>query len=81
MYNFWEIIQNFMHGIKRFVSNIVHFFFISRQHDIDMTIIINILVIFFPFSVNNEIVSSIGKGLCVLIGISRNDTPKDVEYM
>ncbi|XP_022249735.1 D-tyrosyl-tRNA(Tyr) deacylase 1-like [Limulus polyphemus] len=32
-------------------------------------------------SVNNEVVSSIGRGLCVLIGISRDDTPKDMEYM
>ncbi|XP_076360451.1 D-aminoacyl-tRNA deacylase [Tachypleus tridentatus] len=31
--------------------------------------------------VNDEVVSSIGKGLCVLIGISRDDTPKDMEYM
>ncbi|XP_066910210.1 D-aminoacyl-tRNA deacylase 1-like [Clytia hemisphaerica] len=32
-------------------------------------------------SVNNELISSIGKGLCVLIGISRDDKPKDVEYI
>lgn len=32
-------------------------------------------------SVNGELISSIGKGLCVLIGISREDTPKDIEYM
>ncbi|XP_057304045.1 D-aminoacyl-tRNA deacylase 1-like [Hydractinia symbiolongicarpus] len=32
-------------------------------------------------SVNNEIVSSIGRGLCVLVGISRDDTQKDVEYI
>ena len=33
------------------------------------------------FSVDGEVISSIGKGLCVLIGISRNDGPKDAEYM
>lgn len=31
--------------------------------------------------VEGEIVSSIGKGLCVLIGINRNDGQKDLEYM
>ncbi len=32
-------------------------------------------------TVNDEVISSIGQGLCVLIGISRNDTIKDTEYM
>ncbi|XP_059469163.1 D-aminoacyl-tRNA deacylase isoform X2 [Neocloeon triangulifer] len=32
-------------------------------------------------SVNGEIVSSIEKGLCVLIGICRDDGPVDLEYM
>ncbi|VVC95135.1 D-aminoacyl-tRNA deacylase [Leptidea sinapis] len=32
-------------------------------------------------SVNDELVSSIGQGLCVLIGISSNDTRKDMEYL
>ncbi|CAB3365769.1 Hypothetical predicted protein [Cloeon dipterum] len=32
-------------------------------------------------SVNGEVVSSIGKGLCVLIGINRDDGPKDLEYI
>eukprot|EP00794_Sanderia_malayensis_P017848 gene17848-19631_t len=32
-------------------------------------------------SVDGEIISSIGKGLCILLGISRDDTAKDVEYM
>lgn len=30
---------------------------------------------------SGEVVSSIGHGLCVLVGISRNDTKKDVEYI
>jgi len=33
------------------------------------------------FTVGDEVVSSIGRGLCVLIGITRDDTPKDIEYM
>ena len=33
------------------------------------------------FSVGDEVVSSVGRGLCVLIGISRYDTPKEMEYM
>jgi len=32
-------------------------------------------------SVNGELVSSIGKGICVLVGISRDDTEKDMEYI
>ncbi|XP_066282649.1 D-aminoacyl-tRNA deacylase-like [Branchiostoma lanceolatum] len=32
-------------------------------------------------SVGDELVSSIGRGLCVLIGVSRDDTPKDMEYI
>ncbi|CAI9741146.1 D-aminoacyl-tRNA deacylase-like [Octopus vulgaris] len=32
-------------------------------------------------SVNNELVSSIGKGLCLLVGIGRYDTMKEMEYM
>lgn len=32
-------------------------------------------------SVNGEVISSIGQGLCVLIGISRKDGPKDAEYI
>merc|ERR1711976_602397 len=32
-------------------------------------------------TVGDELVSSIGKGLCVLVGISRDDTPKDMEYI
>ncbi|ESO98897.1 hypothetical protein LOTGIDRAFT_57629, partial [Lottia gigantea] len=32
-------------------------------------------------SVDNEIISSIGKGVCVLIGISEQDTKKDSEYL
>ena len=32
-------------------------------------------------AVDDQVVSSIGRGLCVLIGITRDDTPKDIEYM
>ncbi|XP_043282149.1 D-aminoacyl-tRNA deacylase 1 [Venturia canescens] len=32
-------------------------------------------------SVDGKIVSSIGNGLCVLIGIKRDDTPKDAQYI
>ncbi|XP_035674290.1 D-aminoacyl-tRNA deacylase-like [Branchiostoma floridae] len=32
-------------------------------------------------SVGDELVSSIGRGLCVLIGVSRDDSPKDMEYI
>ncbi|KFM65255.1 D-tyrosyl-tRNA(Tyr) deacylase 1, partial [Stegodyphus mimosarum] len=31
--------------------------------------------------VDDEVVSSIGNGICVFIGISRDDTGKDIEYM
>ena len=31
--------------------------------------------------VGDELVSSIGRGVCVLVGISNDDTPKDMEYM
>lgn len=33
------------------------------------------------FIVNDELVSVIGRGFCVLVGISHDDTIKDVEYM
>ncbi|OXA42625.1 D-aminoacyl-tRNA deacylase [Folsomia candida] len=32
-------------------------------------------------TVNDELISSIGKGICVLVGISRDDTDKDMEYI
>ncbi|KAG1675189.1 D-aminoacyl-tRNA deacylase 1 [Nymphon striatum] len=32
-------------------------------------------------SVNNELVSSIDQGICVLVGISKNDNKKDMEYI
>lgn len=32
-------------------------------------------------SVGGELISSIGRGLCVLIGIHKNDTPTDIEYI
>lgn len=32
-------------------------------------------------TVDDELISSIGRGICVLVGISRDDTKKDVEYM
>jgi D-tyrosyl-tRNA(Tyr) deacylase len=32
-------------------------------------------------SVGDELVSSIERGMCILVGISRDDTPKDMEYM
>lgn len=32
-------------------------------------------------SVNNEVISSIGQGICVLIGISKKDTKKDMDYI
>ena len=33
------------------------------------------------FAVDGEVISSIGKGLCVLVGISKYDTSKEIEYM
>lgn len=33
------------------------------------------------FLVNGELVSEIGRGLCILIGISQNDTKDDMNYM
>jgi D-tyrosyl-tRNA(Tyr) deacylase len=33
------------------------------------------------FPVEDEVIASIGKGLCILIGISKDDTRKDMEYM
>ncbi|XP_073826186.1 D-aminoacyl-tRNA deacylase [Musca autumnalis] len=32
-------------------------------------------------TVNEELISSIGRGLCVLVGITHSDTEKDVEYL
>lgn len=32
-------------------------------------------------SVDGSVISSIGRGLCVLVGVSRNDTAKEMEYM
>lgn len=36
---------------------------------------------FVAIAVGDEQVSTIGRGLCVLLGISVEDTPRDVEYM
>ena len=32
-------------------------------------------------SVNNELVSSIGRGLCVLVGVGRKDNISDVQFL
>ena len=32
-------------------------------------------------AVGAELVSEIGRGLCVLLGISRDDTPREAEWM
>ncbi|KAI8622271.1 D-tyrosyl-tRNATyr deacylase 1 [Chytriomyces sp. MP71] len=32
-------------------------------------------------TVNNRVVSEIGQGLCVLIGITHDDTPEDADYI
>ncbi|XP_053211878.1 D-aminoacyl-tRNA deacylase-like [Panonychus citri] len=32
-------------------------------------------------TVNNEIISEIGKGICVLVGLSRDDSVADVDYL
>ena len=33
------------------------------------------------FLVNGEIVSAIGRGLCLLVGLERDDTVEDLAYM
>ena len=33
------------------------------------------------FLVDGELISSIKEGLCVFVGIGRDDTKKDIEYM
>ncbi|XP_052889085.1 D-aminoacyl-tRNA deacylase isoform X2 [Anopheles moucheti] len=38
-------------------------------------------VAFAKVTVGDEVVSSIGRGLCVLVGISSNDNANDVEWM
>lgn len=35
----------------------------------------------FLFIVNDELISSIGRGLLLLVGISRTDTKDDLDYM
>ena len=72
-------IKNYKNPIKNFSSqkNQVNNFKIAvtkkiqskRQH-VDLCIL-----------VNDTVISSIGQGLCVLIGISRDDTDKDIEFM
>lgn len=53
----------------RFVSRMdIYLFFI----DLSYVII---------FLVDGEVISSIGTGLCILIGICREDTEKDINYM
>lgn len=37
--------------------------------------------IFSQLPVGDELISSIGRGFCVLIGLSQDDTIADVEYM
>lgn len=38
-------------------------------------------IFFVSKSVGDELISQIGRGLNVLVGISQDDTEKDVEYM
>lgn len=37
--------------------------------------------ILFSFLVEDTLISSISKGLCILVGISNDDDSSDVEYM
>lgn len=41
---------------------------------------IKILINFYTI-VNEELVSNIGRGLCVLVGISQDDTKNEVDWM
>lgn len=31
--------------------------------------------------VNDELISEIGRGLCILVGICNNDTEEDIKYL
>ena len=48
---------------------------------IEPRLICTLTLIIHIFAVGEETVSSIGQGLCVLIGIGRYDTEKELEYM
>lgn len=37
--------------------------------------------ILFIFSVDGEVINSIGKGLCVLVGITRKDKAGEMDYL
>lgn len=41
----------------------------------------NIIVLNYFILVNEELISSIGRGLCILVGIHQEDTQKDVDYL
>lgn len=62
----------FGHSWNALVSNCNMFAFAIRNIDCQ---------IFLSIIVGEETVSSIGQGLCVLIGIGRYDTAKELEYM
>lgn len=36
---------------------------------------------FYLLSVNEELISTIGRGLCILVGIHQNDSISDVNYL
>ena len=44
-------------------------------------LLICLFAFIYLFPVDGEVISSIGKGLCVLLGISKYDTSKEIEYM
>lgn len=51
-------------------------FFLNQSKSIFRIILILHLIL-----VNGEEISSIGRGICALVGLSRDDTEKEVDYM
>lgn len=54
----------------------IFFFFVTKFYFILMA-----FVLIIDPTVDNEIISEVGKGICVLVGFSKYDQTKDVDYM
>lgn len=53
----------------------------ALMNSLELALLKNNMIYYLSSSVGGDVISSIGRGLCVLIGIHKNDTKEDMEYM
>ena len=67
--------------LPKFDVFIVLFLCLNVSQNLSLSDNFSHFYLFNFFVVDGEVISSIGKGLCVLVGISKCDTSKEIEYM